>query len=620
MAESEHSRREAVDRTREPVRPPEPDQGIQHTEPISKRGVNGHRVNGAPANAPLVNGTPVTSPAAKQAPGGQAPGKPAKVNGTPVNGSRVNGKPVPRDNRTEPIRRKPPVPEVPALPEVAPADPEFWFGAPLAEEPPPWVPEAPAAEHRAPGYTRPGGSQPPPRVGDVPRGPGEHHSGMVPIDDTDETIPVSRPTHSPTRTDPPPPRLPGGSRSDLPVVGPQRRPDSQSRSDLPVAGQSSRHDMPPVTPQPRPEMPSRSDLPSLPAVVPTPPPRTKAPVGPSVQISELVEPPDWEVEEAEEAAKAKPAADVPDVDLTALIPRVRARAQEIPVKGSRRRRVKTDERPKGGRHRRPPRRQPLWREILTLVGVALLLTFLIQHFIGRVYSIPSGSMEQTLHGCPGCSGDRVFVDKVVYVFRDPTPGDVVVFKGPNTWTEHDAATEDTGNAFTRAFRYAGSFIGIAPPDERDFVKRVIAVGGQTVECCDEQNRVLVDGKPLDEPYIYWENGNPNSQKDFARVTVPEGTLWVMGDNRNNSSDSRFQGGGGVRGVVPLGKVIGKARYIVLPPSRWRGIGDHNPQAGPQLSATGWQQGVPLGVGLAVAWPVLWLSRRVKDALTPRKAE
>ncbi|WP_372440404.1 signal peptidase I [Actinokineospora baliensis] len=304
------------------------------------------------------------------------------------------------------------------------------------------------------------------------------------------------------------------------------------------------------------------------------------------------------------------------------MPRVRSRAQEIPTSTSKRRRAKTaqEERPKGGRHRRPPRRQPLWREILTLIGVALLLTFLIQHFIGRVYSIPSGSMEQTLHGCPGCSGDRVFVDKVVYMFRDPTPGDVVVFKGPNTWTEHDVAANESSNPVTRALRYAGSFIGIAPPDERDFVKRVIAVGGQTVECCDEQNRVLVDGKPLDEPYIYWEGGNPNSQKEFARVTVPEGTLWVMGDNRNNSSDSRFQGGGGVRGVVPLGKVIGKARYIVLPPSRWRGVGDHNPQAGPELSAAGWQQGVPLGVGLAAAWPLLWLSRRVKYALTPRKAE
>ncbi|WP_285506382.1 signal peptidase I [Actinokineospora sp. NBRC 105648] len=278
------------------------------------------------------------------------------------------------------------------------------------------------------------------------------------------------------------------------------------------------------------------------------------------------------------------------------------------------------DRPRHGRHRRPPRRQPLWKEILVLVGVALLLTFLIQHFIGRVYSIPSGSMEQTLHGCPGCTGDRVFVDKMVYNFRDPEPGDVIVFEGPNTWTEHDVKSEDDSSVFTKGLRYVGSFIGIAPPDERDFVKRVIAVGGQTVECCDDQGRVMVNGKPLDEPYIYWEGGGPNSQQKFSPVTVPEGTLWVMGDNRNNSSDSRFQGNGGVRGVVPLGKVIGKARYIVLPPSRWRGVGDHNPQAGPDLSATGWQEGIPVGIGLAAAWPVLWLGRRAKNVLKPRKAD
>lgn len=282
----------------------------------------------------------------------------------------------------------------------------------------------------------------------------------------------------------------------------------------------------------------------------------------------------------------------------------------------------TDEerRRRQGKHRRPPRKQPLWRELLVLAGVALLLTFAIQHFIGRVYSIPSGSMEKTLHGCPECTGDRVFVDKIVYDFRDPSPGDVVVFQGPNTWTENDIRDKRSGNPLVRGLQYMGSLIGVAPPDERDFVKRVIAVGGQNVECCDEQNRVLVDGKPLDEPYVYWEHGGPDERQQFARVTVPEGTLWVMGDNRGNSSDSRFQGGGGIRGVVPLGKVIGKARYIVLPPSRWRGVGDHNPQGDADLAAAAWQQGIPAGLGLAAAWPVLWIGRRAKIALTSRKAD
>ncbi|MGX7824918.1 signal peptidase I [Actinokineospora sp. 24-640] len=277
--------------------------------------------------------------------------------------------------------------------------------------------------------------------------------------------------------------------------------------------------------------------------------------------------------------------------------------------------------PRHGKHRREPRRQPLWRELLTLVGVALVLTFLIQHFVGRVYSIPSGSMEQTLHGCPGCTGDRVFVDKMVYDFHDPLPGDVVVFQGPNSWTGEEVSIDGSGdNPVLKGLRYLGSLVGVAPPDERDFVKRVIAIGGQTVECCDAEHRVMVDGKALDEPYVHWETGGPDERQRFAPVTVPEGTLWVMGDNRGNSADSRIQGGGGIRGVVPITKVIGKVRAIVLPPSRWQGVGDHNPQAPPAIAAPAWQQGLPAGIGLAAAWPVLWLGRRVKKSLISRKAD
>ncbi|MFC7616931.1 signal peptidase I [Actinokineospora soli] len=279
-----------------------------------------------------------------------------------------------------------------------------------------------------------------------------------------------------------------------------------------------------------------------------------------------------------------------------------------------------DDQPRHGKHRRR-KKQPLWRELVTLVAVALVLTFLIQHFIGRVYSIPSGSMEQTLHGCPGCTGDRVFVDKIVYDFRDPLPGDVVVFQGPNSWTGEQVRADGSGNnPFVKGLQYLGSLIGIAPPDERDFVKRVIAIGGQTVECCDEQFRVMVDGKPLDEPYVHWESGGPDERQRFAPVTVPEGTLWVMGDNRANSADSRIQGGGGIRGVVPITKVIGKVRAIVLPPSRWQGVGDHNPQVPTPVAAPAWHTGLPAGLGVAAAWPVLWFGRRIRNSLTSRKAE
>ena len=269
---------------------------------------------------------------------------------------------------------------------------------------------------------------------------------------------------------------------------------------------------------------------------------------------------------------------------------------------------------RAGKHRRPPKKQPLWRELLTLLAIALVLTFLIQHFLGRVYSIPSGSMEQTLHGCTGCTGDRVLVDKLVYDFRDPKPGDVIVFQGPDSWTENDTSLQENGNSFVRGLQWLGSLVGLAPPNERDFVKRVVAVGGQTVQCCDAKWRVLVDDKPLDEPYVYWQNGVPDARQRFDPVVVPEGTLWVMGDNRSDSCDSRCQGGGGIRGVVPIDKVIGKVRYIVLPPDRWRGVGDHDPQAetAVALSAPVWQQGAPLGLGLTAAWPTLWLGRRLRS--------
>jgi signal peptidase I len=272
-----------------------------------------------------------------------------------------------------------------------------------------------------------------------------------------------------------------------------------------------------------------------------------------------------------------------------------------------------------GRRRRRQRKKPLWKELVTLLAVALLLTFLIQNFLGRVYSIPSGSMEKTLHGCGGCTNDKVLVDKLSFAFTDPQPGDVVVFEGPDSWDD-DYKGSASSNVFIGALQGVGALVGLAPPNERDFVKRVIAVGGQTVECCDKKMRVIVDGRPLDEPYIYWKNGKPNNRQKFDPVVVPQGTLWVMGDNRNNSADSRSQAGGGLNGVVPIDRVIGKARYVVLPPSRWQGVGDHDPQgdAPVALGAPTWQQGLPAGVGLLFAWPVLWAGRRAAWLLRPRK--
>lgn len=245
-----------------------------------------------------------------------------------------------------------------------------------------------------------------------------------------------------------------------------------------------------------------------------------------------------------------------------------------------------------------------WRELPILIGTALVLTVLIQAFLARVYVIPSQSMEETLHGCPGCNNDRVLVDKISYRFSEPEPGDVVVFRGPGPWVQNEFSVPETGNPVSTAFRGMASLLGFGGPDEKDFVKRVIATGGQTVECCDAQNRVLVDGNPLDETsYLNLDGGA--EQQPFEEVTVPPGHLWVMGDNRNDSADSRVQGGGGENGAVPVDNVIGKAQVIVLPPTRWQNVPEPDPQE-QASSAADWQE----GAGLAVMASTLSAGRKL----------
>ena len=124
--------------------------------------------------------------------------------------------------------------------------------------------------------------------------------------------------------------------------------------------------------------------------------------------------------------------------------------------------------------------------------MAFVLALLVKTFFVQAFFIPSGSMEQTLHGCPGCTGDRVLVNKIPYWFGDPEPGDIVVFKGPDTWTP-EVDVDEPDNWFTGALLWLGRTVGVAPPSEDDFVKRVIATEGQTVQCCDAEGRVTVDG-------------------------------------------------------------------------------------------------------------------------------
>ena len=260
----------------------------------------------------------------------------------------------------------------------------------------------------------------------------------------------------------------------------------------------------------------------------------------------------------------------------------------------------------------------LLRELPVLLLVAFVLALIVKTFFVQAFFIPSGSMEPTLHGCTGCTGDRVLVNKVPYWFGEPEPGDIVVFKGPDTWTPEVTVTEP-GNAFSGALLWLGRTVGVAPPSEDDFVKRVIAVGGQTVQCCDAEGRVTVDDQPLDEPYIH-EN-TPIESRAFGPVTVEEGRLWVMGDHRSASADSKVHMGDEYSGTIGVDDVIGKAAVIVWPVNRFALLDSPDIQGtdAAAAAATGTAPAVtaatmaPWGIGLAGALPIAAWRRRCRSS-------
>ncbi len=249
------------------------------------------------------------------------------------------------------------------------------------------------------------------------------------------------------------------------------------------------------------------------------------------------------------------------------------------------------------RDAQPVKKRAFLRETVIIVISVLILTWVLQTFIGRQYVIPSESMENTLHGCSGCTNDRIVIDKLTYRFSDPEPGDVVVFKGPTSSWDEGWTSPRSGNAFVRGLQDALSWFGFAPPDENDLVKRVIAVGGQTVQCRNaDKVGVTVDGKSLTEPYVdralQLQDANINPEistaqdpgtlssclgADFGPITIPKDNVWVMGDNRGNSADSRFHITDELRGTVPVSDIRGKVRFIIYPFSRIGGVGSDNPQ-------------------------------------------
>jgi signal peptidase I len=186
------------------------------------------------------------------------------------------------------------------------------------------------------------------------------------------------------------------------------------------------------------------------------------------------------------------------------------------------------------------RRSTFWRELPILLGVAIVVAILVRAFVLQTFYIPSESMEHTLN-----INDRVLVNKLVYDFRDPKRGEVIVFNSPPEWR--------------------------GDPSETDFIKRVIGIGGDHVECCDAQHRLIVNNKPLDEPYLDKDDGsNLSASPDAFNIVVPKGRLWVMGDNRYHSGDSReqylrFRDIG--KATIAVNAVVGRAFVIFWPFNR-----------------------------------------------------
>ncbi|MGH1525902.1 signal peptidase I [Leifsonia sp. L25] len=224
------------------------------------------------------------------------------------------------------------------------------------------------------------------------------------------------------------------------------------------------------------------------------------------------------------------------------------------------------------RPRRATTRKSGWkvllRDVVVIFVIAVLVSFLIKTFVARSFYIPSGSMENTLQ-----INDRIIVNELQPSVFPLSRGDVVVFKDPGGWLP--AAAPQTGNPIQRGVGAVLDFVGLGASDsDQHLVKRLIGLPGDHITCCNALGQMSVNGVPLKEPYVLLPAGQQAVSAKPFDVTVPAGKVWVMGDNRYNSADSRYHMDDPTKGFVPLSDVVGRAFVVSWPVSHWQWLSNH----------------------------------------------
>lgn len=208
------------------------------------------------------------------------------------------------------------------------------------------------------------------------------------------------------------------------------------------------------------------------------------------------------------------------------------------------------------------------RDLLIIFVVALLISFLIKTFLIRSFYIPSASMEETL-----MVNDRIIVNQLEPGMMPIEHGDVLVFRDPGGWLMPQPEIQQ--NPIAAGLEWILSVVGLAAPDSNDhLIKRTIGLPGDRVVCCNTLGQMSVNGVPLSEPYVVLPPGTTDVSKIDFDIVVPEDSLWMMGDNRYNSRDSRYNGDTPGKGFVPIDNVVGRALVVSWPLDRWTWLNNY----------------------------------------------